>query len=250
VPRLVAFGVDAALALTAAVVLQLALRSGGWPFVHPAVAAAGDLLRVPSTWALALVLAAGRDVPFGASFGKWLLCLRLAEPAGGRLGLPLRLLRAPVSALPLERLAGERRASVPWRVIGYTPGRAGFVLRFALALVAAGWSLAWGVASVRPSIGRTDAVLLVDRTLARDPLLRHKLGEPLRFDITAVTPRSRTGLGGERGEFAVRIRGTARRQAMMVHAVKVEGHWVIDEVVDIHEMRLASSSQPDTLVAR
>jgi len=248
--RLVAFAVDAALAVSAAAALRLAWLRGDLPFVPGPGADAAGVLQAPSTWIVALLLAALRDVPLGAGLGKWLLCLRVTNPAGGRLALPFRLARVPFSLLPLEWLAGERRAHVPWRVMAYAPGRAGFALRVALALLAAAWSLTWGVASVRPSIGRSDAAQLVDRTLARDPALGRSLGEPLQFEIAAVAPRSRTGLAGERGEFGLRVRGTAGRQEMVVHALRVDGLWMIDEVVDIRATRLAAGTPPDTLVAR
>jgi uncharacterized RDD family membrane protein YckC len=250
VPRLIAFGIDVVLALAAAVAVHGAFLRGWLPGLRSTGSEAVNLLQLPSTWALTLLLVAVRDVPCGASFAKWMLCLRVVDVSGRPLSWPLRLLRAPLSTLPLEWLAGERRAAVPWRVTTYAPGGAGFVLRVCLALVAASWSVVWGVASVRPSIGRRDAVQLVEQTLGRDPLLQRALGAPLQFDITAVTPRSRTGLGAERGEFAVRVRGSARRQEMRVHALKVEGRWVIDELVDIQAARLASSNPPDTLVVR
>jgi hypothetical protein len=250
VPRLVAFGIDLVLALAAAVAVHGAFLRGWLPGLHPTGNDAVNLLQLPSTWVLTLLLVAVRDVPLGASFAKWMLCLRVVGVSGRPLSWPLRLLRAPLCTLPLEWLAGERRAAVPWRVTSYAPGSAGFALRVGLALGAASWSVVWGVASVRPSIGRGDAVQLVEQTLGRDPLLQRELGAPLQFEITAVTPRSRTGLSAERGEFAVRVRGSARRQAMRVHALKVEGRWVIDELVDIQAAQIASSSPPDTLVVR
>ncbi len=249
-PRLVAFGVDAVLALLAAALLRFAVGHGDLRLLGSQPGILGSLLRESSTWLLVLLLAALRDVPTGESIGKWLLGLRVVTPAGTRLPFSLRIARAPFSLLPLEWLAGEKRAHVPWRVSAYVPGRAGLLVRVALALAAASCSLLWGVAGSRPSISRADAVALVESTLARDPALRRTLGEPLQIEVATVTPRSRAGISGARCQFTLRIRGTARRQEMVVRALKIEGRWAIDEVVDIRESRLAGGGSADTLPVR
>jgi uncharacterized RDD family membrane protein YckC len=245
--RLVAFGIDLTLALAGAVAVRFYLNRPlpGGPLPAPLA-----LLASPSTWLLALGLAALRDLPLGAGPGKWLLCLRVTNLQGGRLGTGRRLLRAPVSLLPLEWLAGERRGQVPWRVIAYSPGRAGLGLRLCIGALAAGWILVWSAAGLRPSIGRADATLLVERTLGRDPELARRLGAPMEFEIESVAARSRTRQERGRGEFTLRVHGPLGRQEMVVRALKVEGHWAIDEVVDIRETRLAGGSRPDTTAAR
>jgi hypothetical protein len=198
---------------------------------------------------LVVLLLALRDVPTGASGAKWLLGLRLVGPNGGRLPLGARLLRAPVSLLPLEWLAGERRGTLPWRVVSYVPSAAGLGVRVALALATGACCVGFGVQSLRPSIGRADALRLASDSILADPLLRRTLGDPLEVQVRRIEPRNRLALRGTEGQFELRIQGPRARQDMRVRALKVEGRWAVDEIVDIDISSFASAGR-DTVASR
>jgi hypothetical protein len=189
-----------------------------------------------------------REIPFGQSFAQWLLCLRPVRSDGTRLTRRERWQRALAPLVPGISRSGGRDGG-RWRTVSYTPSRRGLALRGALAVGAAAWSLLWGIETLRPSIGRADAERVVRSTLLQDPTMRRELGEPLDFEIGAIAPRRRRMLDSGIGEFAVGVRGTHLRQDMVVRAVRIDGRWAIDEIVDI---RIASldTSPGDTVAAR
>lgn len=247
--RLLAFLVDMCIALVAALAVQLVARSG---LVGALGAWRPDGLGLgfdAQTVGLALLLGSLRDVLGSASFAKWLLGLRVVGQDGQPLPFGLRLLRAPLSLLPVDWVTGEARGRLPWRVESYVPSFRGLLARAALALVAGGWSVAWGVQSLRPSIGRDDAEQLATRVLLQDPTLQRQLGPPLDAEVRSIVPRSRTLLRGAEAEFLLRVRGARARQEMRVRARKIEGRWVIDEVVDI-EITQFDGLGRDTLAVR
>jgi len=248
-PRVLAFLVDMCVALVAALGIQLLARLG---FVRPLGSwhPGGAGLQVDSaSIVLALALAAVRDVPSGASFAKWLLGLRLTGLDGKPLPLSLRLLRAPLSLLPLDWVAGEARGRLPWRVVSYVPSFRGLVARAVLALAAGAWSVGWGVQTLRPSIGRDDAQRLAQHVLLADPALARELGEPLEAEVRSIVPRSRMFRRHGEAEFGLRVRGTRGRQDMRVHARKIDGQWVVEEVLDIEITTLEPIAR-DTVAVR
>jgi hypothetical protein len=246
--RVLAFTLDLCVALAAVLLLQLAIRHG---LVAPFGAWRPDGFGPgidPQSVALAIALVALRDVPTGASFAKWLLALRVVGTDGTTLPLGLRLLRAPLSVLPFEWVAGEARGRLPWRVVPYAPSFRGLVARAALALLAGIWSVVWGVETLRPSIGRRDAGRLA-RTVIQDPALARALGPPLETEVRSIVPRSRMMLRGDEGEFELRVRGTRGRQDMRVRSLRIDGHWAVDEVVDI-EITMTDANGRDTVAVR
>lgn len=248
-PRLLAFLVDLCIALVAALGLQLAARTGLVASVGAWRPDGVGLGLDAQTIGLALLFGALRDVPGSASFAKWLLGLRVVGLDGRPLAFGLRLLRAPLSLLPFEWVAGEARGRLPWRVETYVPSFRGLLARAALAVLAGGWSIVWGVQTLRPSIGRGDAQRLAESVLLLDPALERELGSPLEAEVRSIVPRSRTILRGAEGEFLLRVRGARGRQEMRVHTRKIDGHWVVDEVVDI-EITLLDDPGRDTLAVR
>ncbi len=182
---------------------------------------------------MGLGLASLRDVPFGSSLSKWLLCLRLERADGHPLGLVQRLLRAPISLLPLALLSDEIGGRMPWRVVGYAPSTRGLALRTGLTSAAAAASILWAVETVRPSIGQQDASRLAEQMVAGDPVLRRELGDPVEMRILAITPRAHQAARGKCGTFDLQLRGLVRQQEMVVHARKVDGAWVVEEADDI-----------------
>lgn len=183
---------------------------------------------------LSLALAALRDLAFGASPAKWLLCMRLARHDGGRLGLGERLLRAPISILPFAWLGRGMQQRMSWRVVSYTPGSRGQMLRATVAIAAAVLSTSWGVETVRPSIGRQDAVQLAQSLVAGDRVLERDLGGgPLDHSIVYITRRAHERGFGKRASFQIEVHSLFLQQYMMVHAVKIDGAWVVEEVSEI-----------------
>jgi len=246
---LLAFLVDLCISLVLALGVQFLARAG---VVGSLGAWRPDGLGLgldTATLALALALGALRDVPTGASVAKWLLGLRVVGLDGRTLPFGLRLLRAPISLLPFEWVAGESRGRLPWRVETYVPSFRGLLVRAGLALVAGAWSILWGVETLRPSIARGDAERLARHVVLHDPALVRELGEPLEADVRSIVPRSRMFLRGGEAEFQLRVRGMRARQDMRVRACKVEGRWVVDEVVDI-EITRVDSIAPDTVAVR
>jgi hypothetical protein len=231
--RAAAFLLDAMLAVSVALLARLGVQLG----ILPGFGAWHRGLEAPWVDAqlvvLALVLAAARDVPWGASVSKWLLCLRLAGPDGRRLGLPVRLLRAPFSVLPFGWLSSDVQRRLPWRVVGYAPGPRGLVARTLLTGVAAAASIGWAIETVRPSIGDGEAGRLARRLVEGDPLMRRQLGEPLHYRVVRVTPRAQQPGRGRRASFEMHVRGARLQQSMVVHVRRIEGAWMVDEVLDI-----------------
>jgi uncharacterized RDD family membrane protein YckC len=247
--RGLAYVVDACLAVGLALGVQLALRLGVLPAVGAWQPDSGPLVLDQWTVSFALIVLALRDVPFGASFAKWLLGLRLETADGHPLGARLRILRIPIGLLPLEGMAGERRGRLPWRVASYVPSRRGLLARAALALGAAAWSVSWGVQSLRPSVSWHEAERLARTALAGDPSLERELGLPLEVEVQHIAPRSQLFPHHDAAEFELRITGSRRRQDMRVRLRKVDGVWVLDEAVDVEITALASTGR-DTVAAR
>lgn len=231
--RLAALLLDGMLAASLALLVRLAVQIG----IVPGFGAWGPGLEAPWFDAqlvlLALGLAAVRDVPWGSSPAKWLLCLRLVGSDGRRLGFGLRLLRAPASFLPFAWLPRSAQSRLPWRVVGYTPGPRGLVARTLLTGAAAAVSIGWAVETVRPSIGERDAGRLARLLVDGDPLMRRQLGEPVEFRVVRVTPRAHQPQRGWRASFQMHVRGLRMQQSMVVHAQRVDGAWTVDEVLDI-----------------
>ena len=191
---------------------------------------------------LTLVLIWARDVPLGASPAKWLLCLTVTDADGKPLPVASRLLRALVGAVPLGLFKPHfERRLFGWRVVSYSPSRAGLVTRTALTAGAAVFSVTWAFETVRPSIGRGEARQLAD-VLLDDPLLPRTLGQPLDFEIGSVTRRARQPGASARASFRLRILGPRARQDMLVHARKVDGTWTLEELTDIE----VTSAEADT----
>jgi hypothetical protein len=231
--RSAALLLDAMLAASAAVVLRLGVQLGLLPGFGSWSAGLELPWVDPQLVLLTLALLAVRDLPTGASLAKWLLCLRVAGRDGRPLGLGLRLLRAPVSLLPLALLPAEVQHRLPWRVVGYAPGVRGLVLRTLLTGGAAAVSIAWAVETVRPSIGRDEAARLARTLVDGDPLLGRALGEPLEHEVLRVTPRAHQAGRGQRASFEMRVRGLHKQQSMTVHVRRVDGAWTVEEVLDI-----------------
>ena len=233
-PRLAAVSVDLLVAFAIALLVRLMARLG----VLPPIGIWGPITE-PTSWvdsqvvAFALGLASLRDVPTGASLAKWTLCLRVVRPDGTKLGFWSRVARAPFSLLPFAWISRRVQATLPWRVVTYTPSARGLGLRTALAGAAAAASLTWGVDTVRPSIGRGDAERLVHSTVLSDPHLQHALGAPLAWHVQRISPRAHERVYGARGRFELIVRGTAMQQDMVVVALKIDGRWVVDEITDI-----------------
>jgi hypothetical protein len=186
-----------------------------------------------------LALTLLRDVPFGASAAKWLLCLRVVGRDGQPLGLLRRILRAPLSLLPLP---STLQSQLGWWVAAYSPSRAGLVARTAITAGAAVFSITWAVETVRPSISRGDAVRLSERLAHNDPLLRRTLGEPLEVEVGSIRRRTQQRDRLTEASFALRIEGPRARQEMLVHARRVDGTWTIEELTDIE----ITAAEPDT----
>lgn len=242
--RLTALLVDGLLALALVLLVRLLVRIGVFPAIgnwHP-----GE----QSVWIDAQVFVASasltalRDVPFGASFAKWLLCMRLTDRAGRPFGLLGRILRAPSSLLPFAWMSSRIQSRQSWRVSTYTPTRRGLALRTAFAAAAAVTSVAWGIETVRPSIGRNDALRLASATLLSDPRLQLELGPPLQMQVRTISPRAHEIVHGQLGKFELQIRGRERQQDMVVHARKVDGAWAIDTIVDIDISAIDSDVEP------
>jgi uncharacterized RDD family membrane protein YckC len=225
--RAAAFSLDVMLGILVAVSLRLLVRLGVLPELGSWSAADTGAAVDIQLVALVLTLVALRDVPFGSSLAKWLLCLRLVRPDGQRLSAWQRLLRAPLSLPPIAMLPG-----LPWNVVAYAPGRPGLFLRTALTGCAATFSLAWAVETIRPSIGRNDAERL-SLLILQDPLLHRDLGAPLVHELGEVTPRSRQIERGARASFQLQVRGIRGQQAMTVEARKIDGAWHLEELRDI-----------------
>jgi hypothetical protein len=200
----------------------LAPAAPGWgqPFQHAA------------DWLLALVLFAWRDVVGAASPAKWLLCLRLETRDGGRPGFLPRLLRAPLSLLPLFFLPGSLQARLRWRVGSYAPSHAGLVLRTAAAVSAAAGSVLWAASTQRTSIPPEAARDLAAAHVAADAPLRRALGEPVASHLGSIARRFEQHESGT-ATFWLHLRGARARQDMLVHARKVDGVWVVEELSDI-----------------
>jgi hypothetical protein len=233
-PRLAAITVDTLLALATVLLVRFAMRLGvlpGWGAWHPGVETDVwiDAQVIVVTW----IATALRDVPAGASLAKWILCLRVVDRSGKRLGFWRRLARAPFSLLPFAWMSRRIQANLPWHVATYTPSARGLALRTALAGAAAAASVAWGVDTVRPSIGRRDAERLVHATVLSDPHLQRLLGAPLAWDVQRISPRAHERVHGARGRFELVVRGSEMQQNMVVVALKIDGRWVVDEITDI-----------------
>jgi len=226
--------VDLLLAVALALLARLAVQVG----ILPSLGAWRPGMQ-PDSWIdsqvalAALGLAALRDVPTGASVAKWVLCLRLADARGGRLGWRARLLRAPFSLLPFAWASRAIQGAMPWRVVVVAPSARGLAARTVVASLAAALSIAWGVETVRPSIGRRDAERLAAATVLHDPALRALLGEPLDLRVQHISPRAHEISRGGHGRFELRARGREQQQDMVVLARKIDGAWVVDSVVEI-----------------
>ena len=187
----------------------------------------------------AVCLFALRDVPSGASLAKWLLGLRLETPGGARPGVASRLLRAPWSVLPLAWLFPALERRTPWRVVAYAPSAAGLVTRLTLAAVAVAAGGIAAFTTLRPAIGRDDAVQLAHATLGDDPLLQRELGVPITIELGTIAPR-RTLRDG--AVFAVAAHGPRGHQNMTVVARRVGDTWAIEERFDIETVVTDSSA--------
>jgi uncharacterized RDD family membrane protein YckC len=237
--RLAAFGLDALLAVLVVLAVRLAgvVRGGGT--IEPIATGVpfdADTLQLA---ALLLVL---RDVPFGASPAKWLLCLRPSRLDGARLAFPRRLLRALFSFPPLAFLPARVERRLGWQVVSYVPGRPGLVFRTTLTASAAVVSILWTLETRRPSIGRADAETLAALVARGDPQLHATLGDPLTWEIRAVTSRTEQRRYDSQASFALRIRGSRAEEHTLVHAQRVDGAWMVSELTDI-EIR---STRPDS----
>lgn len=229
--RLVGVALDAMLAALTVFAIRI--------FLTPEAAAAwGRPFSQGVDWVLALALLSCRDVLFPASVGKWLLCLRLEAPDGGSLGLGRRLLRAPLSLLPLALAPASARSRLWWRVRSHTPAPVGLALRTAGTVLAAAASVIWAVVTQRPSIPQDEARHLVADHVAEDALLRRDLGEPVLSSLGPITRRL-DQRGSGTASFWLHLRGAQARQDMRVHARKVDGRWVIEELSEIetHPLR-------------
>jgi hypothetical protein len=247
--RAVAFLVDATIAFGLVLVWRLATVHGMLPAFgawRPASAAGWFDTQGLALAVLALVL---RDVPTGASFAKWLLCLRVVGPDGKPLPRARRWQRAVSQFFPFTSWRRHRRAAAPWSVVAYTPSTLGLGVRALLTVGAAVWSLVFGFQTLRPSIGRSDAEHLAAATIVSDPRLGAELGVPLTFKVREIAPRSRLSLDPRSGEFELQVRGTHQRQDMVVHAIKVDGRWMVDEIVNIRVAAL-DAAPGDTVAVR
>lgn len=197
----------------------------------------------------ALAIFVLRDVPAGASLSKWLLCLRLVDERGRPLGFARRVLQVPASVLPFTWLWPGLQRRWPAGVGIYTPSARGMATRTTLASLAAVGSLLWGIESLRPSIGPRDASRLAEDTVLRDPALARTLGQPLEFELGSIAPRAHEKLRREEARFDLVVRGRHSRQDMSVLARKVEGAWVVDQVVDI-EVSALEPSPREAVAAR
>jgi hypothetical protein len=159
--------------------------------------------------------------------------MRLVDDAGRRLGVWGRLVRAPISILPFAWVSDEMQRRMPWRVAIYAPSRQGRVARSAVVVAAALSSVAWGIESSRPSIGGGDASTLAHGFVEHDMALRRSIGPVLDYEVVRISRRAHERGFGQRGTFELRVRGFTLQQDMMVHAVKVDGRWSIEEIHDI-----------------
>ena len=80
--------------------------------------------------------------------------------------------------------------------------------------------------------------------MVSDPLLPRTLGEPLDYEVGAITRRARQRGASNRASFRLRIVGPEARQDMLVHARKVDGTWTLEELSDI-EVTSAEVDTPD-----
>jgi len=240
--RFAALSLDAMLAFLVAVALRVFLGAGAPnETIGAALLPAVFDLRLIG---LTLLLVWTRDVPFGHSPAKWLLCLTVTDLNGRRVSLGRRLLRALVGVIPLATFAGNFEERVfGWRVVSYAPSRSGLAMRTALTAGAAVFSVTWAFQTVRPSIGTGDAQKLV-AVLMRDPLLPRTLGEPMDFDVGSVTRRARQRGAAGRASFRLRIVGPDARQEMVVHARRIDGTWTLEELTDI-EITTTRVDTPD-----
>jgi hypothetical protein len=237
--RLAAFGLDALLAVLVVLAVRLAGVVRGGSTIEPIATG------VPfdaDTLQLAALLLFLRDVPFGASPAKWLLCLRPSRLDGARLAFPRRLLRALFAFPPLAFLPARVERRLGWQVVSYVPGRPGLVFRTTLTASAAVVSILWTLETRRPSIGRGDAEALAALVARGDPQLHATLGDPLTWEIRAVTSRTEQRRYDSQASFALRIRGSRAEEHMLVHAQRVDGAWMVSELTDI-EIR---STRPDS----
>ena len=237
--RLAAFGLDALLAVLVVLAVRLAGVVRGGDTIEPI--ATGVPLDA-NTLELAALLLFLRDVPFGASPAKWLLCLRPSRLDGVRLAFPRRLLRAFFSFPPLAFLPARVERRLGWQVVSYVPGRPGLVFRTTLTASAAVVSILWTLETRRPSIGRGDAETLAALVARGDPQMHATLGDPLTWEIRGVTPRTEQRRYDSQASFALRIRGIRAEEHMLVHAQRVDGTWMVSELTDI-EIR---STRPDS----
>jgi hypothetical protein len=237
--RLAAFGLDALLAVLVVLAVRLVGVLRGGDAVEPIATG------VPfdaDTLQLAALLLFLRDVPFGVSPAKWLLCLRPSRLDGGRLAFPHRLLRALFSFPPLAFLPVRVERRLGWQVVSYVPSRPGLVFRTTLTASAAVVSILWTLETRRPSIDRGDAATLAAVLVRGDPQMHATLGDPLTWEVGAVTSHTEQRRYESQASFALRIRGRRAEEHMVVHAQRVDGEWMVSELSDIQ----IRSTHPDS----
>lgn len=231
--RLAAFLLDALLAILTAVALRLLVRLGVLP-AWGAWSAYSEPVRVePQLVGVAIVLLALRDVLWVSSPAKWLLSLALERPDGRPLSFLQRLLRAPFSLLPLGLMRDSVQEALPWRVVTYSPGRVGILVRTALTAFAATFSLLWAVETIRPSIPEKQARVLAQELIRQDHVLQQELGTPLDIELGEITRRAHQVDRGHVATYRLTIHGPLGRQEMTVIAHKVDGDWRLSELRDI-----------------
>jgi len=222
--RLAAFLLDCMLALLTVLALRLLLLFDGME--------AGTPLLETQVLGIVLILLALRDVLLPVSPAKWLLCLQLTRPDGRSLSFAQRLLRAPLSLLPMALLPRRLQESLWWRVTTTLPSRTGLIARLVGTATAAALSLTWAIHTFQPSIGNPDAERLAHVLLQGDQQLRTTLGEPVQCEVGPVARRAERLQPGT-ARFRLRLRGTQGLQEMLVLARKVDGSWAVEELTEI-----------------